>query len=796
MITRPLPAPASTWPPRDVTVSSRAGRWRVCALAAALALAAVYPWRALLGQQSKVHLVWVESGSWVILNTYTLDANGIPTGIAGLLIERHPDRLPSEGVKHELSQTFYATTRSDSLRRLLMEGDSVLVRSVGKTAATAGLSTNPPPLQRPEWSILLDSLEARIGRDEGNLVVERIPSQYRDNLRSELDSLFESGGSPNPVLPYLRGVVLIDGNSRDKTLDFGAVEVGDSTKKSLILKNIGMGRASFVLRINPPSRWFWIVGDTSWTLNPGREATIEIEARPNTLGQATASFSVAGEDGTIVPVTATARAMASDHTPLPWKWIVVGALALLTAAGTTAWGRRRLAKVLVRAAEWLHPPPPLPRPDPHGDRVKLTMAVSSTRDAAQRLEAIAGILETASSAQARHDNLRARVVSLAREPTDAEGASDDELFGSLTTEISGLRGLETSLTEFFPAAGQADPPRRSEALVNAVQELRSDSAKLEAERKSREEAEGQRDEAKGELARVNGKYADLEKSLHDAKKELEQIELKRNKLDGQLKQLQGDHAALTQQHQELNGYRIAIAEMIWLGPDATYPEIQRRFSELAAGLMPAYILKFEQLVVDLRAIFQRVKQQARVEGIENVANAILVGEAGNGGIQLLLGKLKDPAKLLLLLGLERRSDLWHLDRDAFYDRVVSREFKPILDNVARLSLYAGIRKPLDVARKLEEESGIDARLLDRAFGLIELRLEEDFGVQLRTVKLFEEQFQDGKHVSAQYSVIERLLPFVKNAVTDLSQDTIYDITSVGYSSARLNVQPCVSYKMR
>jgi len=805
VITRASLAASGPTRPGVATPRRWVGRWRA-SLMVALALAAAHPAQVAAGQRSKVHVVIVESEAWVILNAYVRDD---PTEIAGLLIERLPSKIPRDSARYSYSTTFYAVEVSDSLRRLLsLSGDPLLARVAQEAkahpdiaGAAVGDGRDPaqrPPLQRPEWEQLFVDLKARIGDSDGQLVVDTVPQALRSVIRDEIEDLFRQR-NPNPVLPHLRWGVVMLSNPSDTVVDFGTVRVGKRETRTLRIRNAGLVRADFTI-VAPEDTSFTIAEDTPRSLGAGDSVDVTMQVLPGRLNLSPARLLIRGVGTTIASVNAKMNVEVTEGNSFPWKWIA-GAVALLLAVLAVGTKRRRQRTGrLFRAIN-----DGLREPGPEGATVLVVSA--SARELARRLETLSGKLDSAGAVQAKYDDLRSRLNALLPEAGVDEGHLDDEaLLGRAAAALSGTRALDAKVGELFPTLAQTDPTQR-EALANAVQKLHDEHQELSGhlsrtrdelhrEQTSRVQAETLYAESTQKVAGLEEERGVLLEDLKSSRDAQERIAGERTVLDARLLQLNADHALATQKLGELGQQRSDLAEMLRLSPEATYPEIQRRLSELSAGLRPAYIRNFEQLVVDLQAIFLRIQQQARAGEVGRAASAILVGATGLGGVRLLLDHLRDPHKVLELLGIRRVSELADLDRDTFFDRVLSTGFGTIVDDVTRLSLYARIRRPgLDVAQKLEGE-GIDPHLLDRAFGLIEQRLEVDFGVRLRTVRLFEEQFQDGQHASSEFSVIESILPYVGTVLGKLERDTIYDITSVGYSSARVNVQPSVSYKMR
>ncbi|HET7462567.1 MAG TPA: hypothetical protein VFJ82_15040 [Longimicrobium sp.] len=328
--------------------------------------------------------------------------------------------------------------------------------------------------------------------------------------------------------------------------------------------------------------------------------------------------------------------------------------------------------------------------------------------------------------------------------------------------------------------------RREAAGIARIAELERDLAErdrrlndLTSRHKTLETTLRERDESLS--AQVERSRA-FEKDLQSTQDSLAAVQKARAEVEARV-------ADLSNRYTEAEAKRVSFARLLQLPDAAPYAELQDRLTRLTPTLRPAYLLSFVQLLTDLERLFTTVCNQARDEPLRLAAQGILRGDRGNGGLHALRNDLEDPDRLLRVLQLQNPADLWDLPWRRFHEKVVVGGFMQILNNIARLGLYAGIRHPyVDVAQVLEN-SGVDPRLLDRAYGMVALRLESDYRMVLRTASLFHDQFHSGTHVRADYTVIERILPFVANPIGRLDSGVIYDLESVGYSVDGIEVKP-------
>jgi hypothetical protein len=309
-------------------------------------------------------------------------------------------------------------------------------------------------------------------------------------------------------------------------------------------------------------------------------------------------------------------------------------------------------------------------------------------------------------------------------------------------------------------------------------------------------------------ARLNGEVRTLETECARLTHELtslsnvrtENTALARQKAEAEesLAAARRDVSRLAGEQEKLGARLQAVAEVLELSDemvsDAGWPETQRRLPELRDGGRPRYLWAFEQLVADLTAIFDEIAPRAGEGRLRTAVNAVLNGSNNNAGLGRLAAELERGA-LAKRMGLAHPRELRTLPAERFYRDFVDPWFRPVIDNIAKLGLYARSRSPeIGMGQRLSRE-GVDPALLERALALIETRMRMDFGVEVHMVQLFEERFDGTRHETASHSTLRHTLPDLEASIRRLPPDTIYDITSVGLRSDRLgvSVRPVVAW---
>lgn len=288
------------------------------------------------------------------------------------------------------------------------------------------------------------------------------------------------------------------------------------------------------------------------------------------------------------------------------------------------------------------------------------------------------------------------------------------------------------------------------------------------------------------------------KSLEAVQTENASLRAEKAEAGGTLATLQGEVKLLSGAREKLALRLNAVAEVLELShemmSDAGWPETQLRLPALRDGNNPRYLRNFEQLVADLTAIFEEIERRAGEGRLAAAVSAVLGGSNNNAGLRAVAAEL-DRESLAERLGLGHPRELRTLGVERFYREFVDTQFKPIIDNIAKLGVYARSRSPEFGMGQLLTREGVDPVLLERALALIETRMRVDFGIEVNTVRLFEERFDRSRHDTATHSTLRHTLPDLEASIRRLPSETIYDLTSVGLRSDGLgvSVRPVVAW---
>lgn len=735
----------------------------LCCIGTAFALAAAGSAAAQSGTQT-VYVDWIQSSDRerVILNAYRM-RGGEAADVSGLLIERRPERASHPRLYAE-SGPYYASDASRAFLTLLGSAADTTLARIAYRSGMYPERPHPRPLTLAEWGRLLDYLlqdSLVIGTGERRVQVRQVPQRLQNLASAEYQNALKASG-PQPILPHLlRGLVLTSDGTRER-VDFDTVRLGSAASRTVLVRNFGLRRA----RVTPSVRGgsgFSLRRAGPIVLAPGDSARIEVAFRPGGIGLTRAELHLGPDRSSLAPVRVSmVAAGASGGANWSWRVLAFAAIMGMVAAGLLL-ARRGIGPVLLRASRFRRRPRAKTGAlDPAQDR--LSRGAEAARDVARQLELLGSDLAHARSLWHEHQAFVERLERIFPEFTASEQTPREPQL------LDYIERLETRRRVQWEQITQATKDRMAA------------------------QAESQRlrqlyDQARESLANSEATCERLAVECGALKQDLLKAEIMRDQTEARRIDLEEEREALTNERQRL-------ADILNLGKDPPSSTLQQRIEELGPAVSPQFLWHFKQLLRDLEGIFRLVEDQAAGEReIGRTVASILGGENGNGGIVALRQRLERPEELQKLVKLAQIDELWTLSPERFYETVVVPHFIPILNNIARLHLYAGIQQPnLNVARWLAEEVGVEPRLLYRAYALIEMRLESDFGVQLRTVRLFEERFHRGEHQAASFAPIHRILPHASNAIGQLAPDTIYDLGSIGYSVNGVpRVQPSVSY---
>lgn len=214
--------------------------------------------------------------------------------------------------------------------------------------------------------------------------------------------------------------------------------------------------------------------------------------------------------------------------------------------------------------------------------------------------------------------------------------------------------------------------------------------------------------------------------------------------------------------------------------------------------LPPYIEAFAEMLYELEDIFTALYQQTPVCSLfHKLFHDLWRGERNNAGVARARERLAEP-QLLKTLGLEQKADLVHYTPKQFFQRFVQRRFMVEVNRIARLYLLYKIPSQMLNVRQTFERDGIDGSVIADAYRLLDETLSRHFDVHLRTVNLFQDDYNAAHHnkAPAHTNAIKILFPQALEKIAKLQEGKIYEIFSVGYEAPRfsLDVKPLVLYK--
>lgn len=747
----------------------RGARW--AAAAAAVLLAAV-PSLARAEPGDTVRVEWAASanGSLVILNAYAVrGGKPVPESVRGLLIERDPAALP-DTAKHRHPFANRESAYASAEGALFLRGLGFSETTLDALANDGGSSQATDQFDVQEWSRLLNQLFEKKEIVEGphRVIIQEVAVPVQGVFADELNALF-SGNDNTPVLPHLRSgrIALARGQqhgARTDSIDFGSIALQERTVIQRYLKNYGTRPVETELSFSDSDpdaeAAFSAEGVQRLEVPPGDSVPVSLVFAPKQSGPQVDTLDFLVDGARAAQVILTGSGMSTPGiVARVLEWIAARAALL---AGLLAFtlavviGRKRGVTL---GLPWRREPP-IPLPDPPGatlnsswDRGPTPPTLDPSGTEPRPHDPFASMPKPPAG-RPGDAAVRQRLVAARNEIDEALaelGGSVPPTGGSRAADLRRLRELERERESFIEAQPLLE--ERIRTLTEAQEAVRAENNTLRAEKAAAQET----------LATLRG--------------EVNRLYGEREKLALRLR---------------------AVAEVLELSDemvsDAGWPETQRLLPELGDGGKPRYLWNFEQMVADLTAIFEEIGLQAGEGRLAAAVNAVLGGSNNNAGLRMVATELERKS-LVSHLGLGHPRELRTLGADRFYRDFVDRRFRPIIDNIAKLGLYARSRSPeFGMGQRLTRE-GVDPALLERALALIETRMRADFGVEVDTVRLFEERFDRSRHDTASHSTLRHTLPDLEASIRRLPSETIYDITSVGLRSDGLgvSVRPVVAW---
>jgi hypothetical protein len=738
----------------------------LCAAALLLALPATVSCAgAQGGAREPVRVEWMLSDdrALAILNAYRINDGALASPATGLLIERDPSAVGSARMLHQLNRGGGYAVRASRAFFGMLQCTSALdaIANGGKH------SGNQDEFSPEEWKRLLDRLldpgAAATLKTACRMEVREVAPEVRQRFAPEIPPLFRDG--VNPVLPHLRAPVSLVEPSEEPVV-LGQVSIGDTVVKALRLETAGTLPLDLRLRFDSAmaNAGFSAAGEGPVRVSPGSPGEVRIAFAPRTEGRrgGTVDLLLGNTAVGYVRLEGTGRVRPATSGPLAWLHrlqaatvenigaaIAVVLLFLLLARRA----RAELLPAQVRpGAAWLatlrrgrgHPP--------------------------------TGARDTGARGGDPHPQLAAVLVQLNQAATAISGA---------IRHIDVLRSERNGATPGGTDGQPADPAAATVFTENEAPDLRR-VRELEAER---ERFRQSADALTGQVSGLSGENQSLraEKALLAQQKE---------DADQEVRRLRGETDRLGNEQQRSWARLRELAQPLGLTDDMLaddrWAETRRELSLLRAAYTPRFVANFEQLVADLVALYEQIGRHAASGRLAAAVNVVLNGANADNGLRAVAEGLGQDA-LLARLGLERARDLRRLTPERFWRELVDPQFRPVIDNVAKLGLYARSRSPeIDMGRRLDGE-GVDPAQLESALALVETRLRADFQIELHTVRLFEERFDAAAHETARHSTLVHTLPELDPLIGRLPPRTVYDVTSVGVRAAWSVTRPVVAW---
>jgi hypothetical protein len=749
------------------TVIESSAAWRCTRRAAAVAvvLLAAFPSAARCAEpEDTVRVEWAASanGSLVILNAYAVRSGKLlPESVHGLLIERDPAAAPTHRYPLVNPMDAYAPEGGPFLRGIGLSEITL------DTMANGGVSSQfTNQFDVGEWTGLLKRLlveKAEIVEGAHRVIIQKVDLPVQRVFADELNGLF-SGHDDTPVLPHLRlgRIALLrgpDGGLQKDSIDFGSVALDQHGSVVRYLKNYGARPVETKLSVSDEaSQAGFSAGAVQTLVVPaGNSVPVSLVFAPRQEGPhgGTLDFLVNGIS--VAQMTFAGRGVSPGILPRVREWaaaraeLLLGLLALVLAI-LVAWKRGVTLGL------------------PWGGRQTIPM------HDLERTEPSPHYPLTPSAGRPEHAAVRRQLFTARHAIEDALAALGEDPVPPGDKRADDLRRLRT-----LEHAESAEARSGLEARIGTIM--------------------AERDGLAAQVRTLEGERASLTqqvRALEVVQAENGILRTQKTAAEDTATSLRGDVNRLSGEHEKLRARLNTVAEVLELSDDMVsdggWPETERRLPELGDGGKPRYLWNFEQLVGDLTAIFEEIALQAGEGRMAAAVSGVLSGSNNNAGLRTLNAELKREG-LARHLGLGHSRDLRDFSADRFYRGFMDGRFRPIIDNIAKLGLYARSRSPeFGMGQRLTRE-GVDPALLERALALVETRMRVDFGVTVDTVRLFEERFDSSRHDTASHSTLRHTLPDLEASIRRLPPETIYDITSVGLRSEGLgvSVRPVVAW---
>jgi hypothetical protein len=706
--------------------------------------------------QDTVHVDWMLSSDrkLVVLNAYRLDDGRIAgDSVGALLIERVPDG--SATGRYGIVNGAYADSAAAPFFGMLGLSEPTMHKLTAPTGDAYRLRPD-------EWTMFFGKVLASdsvVIADSGRVVIFReAPLMVRRTAASWLADVVRSDTS-QPVFPHLQSGWIASVAEAD-TFALDSAAIANRASVSIVLRNYGSqpATADLVLDSAATAAGFRL-NHERLSLTAGEQDSVQLAFSGEQLGRHAGGLEVRNAAGPPVRLSVVANVVELPA-QLGWLERFIGWL-------KTPLGIPVVAVVALAIAAFVM-------------RRKLADVIRRRKKAKSRVEG-----STSSTSVGVHVNhvkeaFQQTIVQLERSLEHIERLErENAATASLRREHEAVVGV---LREAYPD----DFPEVRVSADDVLPVVQERLASLLQDARSRQGLADERDRLAGEL--------------ESARSELVEARAARETAEEAARMAAEREAALSGERDQATDRLRAFADALQLAPERLErlddTETQSELAALRQGYRPAFLVGFQGLIDDLVDIYRQVDAQAAEGKLRNSVRAMLHGPRGDTGLLALREKLVSEPMLLDALGLRRASELRDLTMEAFYERVMARDFKVILDEITRLGLYARIRDP-EVEKWFTDEK-VNLELLDRALHLVETRLRTDFELRMRTVPLFRTHFEDGKFVSAEGANLLHLRPELDSTVRGLKHGTIYDIVSVGLVSKRVGVdtQSAVAWQLR
>jgi hypothetical protein len=759
------------------------------------------------GAHEPVRVEWVpsEDGALVILNAYRMNDGALASPVAGLLIERDPPAVAAARRRHELSSSRGYAVRASREFFQMLRCTSALDRMAngGKPSRTRD------EFSPEEWKTLIEKL-----LDPGSMEtlkavcradVREVAPEIRERFASEIVPLFRDGA--NPVLPHLRASVSLAEPGAEPVI-LGPASIGDTVVATLRLAAVGALPLDLRLRFDPAATnaGFSAADEEPVRVVPGKPGELRIAFAPRAAGSraGTVDLLLGGTAVGHVRLEGTGRVRPAPSGPVAWlHWLremetpgergaaTLAALVLTLFLFLAGAAHAEFVPVQMRSStirlpvlRWgrRHPRSGAQDPGPHpGDvdpqlaaiQVQLKQAATAISGAMRHIDGLRIERKGAppGSTGGRH-----------ADPAAPTGVAEDE-YPELTRGLLDQPPLPTTVAVGPAGEGPSGMPVHAAPSGAGHPSQRIRELPAERERFHREDP----------LAR---QVAEMRRENEGLRTEKATLAQQKDDADREVRRLLGETDRLRDKQQRSWAQLRELAQPLGLTDDMLagdrWAEARRELPPLQTVYTPRFVANFEQLVADLTGLYEQVGRHAASGRLAAAVNVVLNGANTDNGLRAVAEALRQDA-LPERLGLESVRDLGRLTPERFWRDFVDPLFRPVIDGMAKLGLYARSRSPeIDLGRRLARE-GVDPVQLESALALVETRLRADFRIELRTVRLFEECFDAAAHDTARHSTLVHTLPELDSLIGRLPPRTIYDVTSVGVRTGANVTNPVVAW---